>query len=421
LVSNIDIFSGPETFLEVPQRLPDTSFFNSHLHLNLFILFAKWILIEGKMRALFSMLFGVGLLLMAEHAEQNRRSAQLPDIYLRRNMWLCVFGFLHGSLIWAFDILLPYGLSGLLILYPCRRLKARVLLAAGILVTLASSLLLPVFLGTAGDTDLAQRAQSIEATQRQGGRLTEEQHTVLQQWQNLKAAHATVVPPLDGDPIQHFSYTAMVLTQLRAYVTEPFGSEVFIVMESVGGMLLGMGLYKIGFLTAECSWATYIKSATYGLLFSAPFYVLGVWKIYKSGFDFIAIERWLYLPYEVLKIPAAVGVIALLMLFIKSGIAKPIQNAFAAVGRTALSNYILTSLLCQYIFLWGRWQYFGKLTYAEHHLVMIGIWSINVMVSTFWLRLFRFGPMEWLWRSLTYWKLQPLCINGNHVSSPAFN
>jgi uncharacterized protein len=202
LVSNIDIFSGPEIFFEVPQGLPDTSFINTHLHLNLFILFSKWIFTEGKMRALFSMLFGVGLLLMTERSARNGRSAQLPDIYLRRNIWLCVFGFLHGSLIWAIDILLPYGLSGLLVLYPCRRLKASTLLIAGTLVTVISSPLLPVFFGTVGDIDLSRRAQSIEAIRQQGIHLNEEQHTVLQQWQNLKVTHATVLPSRDGGPAQ---------------------------------------------------------------------------------------------------------------------------------------------------------------------------------------------------------------------------
>ena len=117
LVSNIDIFAGPETFYEIPQGLPDTSFINSHLHLNLLILFSKWIFTEGKMRALFSMLFGVGLLLMTERSTQSGRAAQLQDIYLRRNLRLCVFGLLHGALIWLGDILLGYGLSGLVRLY----------------------------------------------------------------------------------------------------------------------------------------------------------------------------------------------------------------------------------------------------------------------------------------------------------------
>ncbi len=90
LFSNIDIFSGPETFFELPQGLPDTTFMNAHLHPNLLVLFFKWITTEGKARFLFSILFGVGLCLMTERAERMDRTGSLADIYLRRNLWLCV-------------------------------------------------------------------------------------------------------------------------------------------------------------------------------------------------------------------------------------------------------------------------------------------------------------------------------------------
>ena len=91
LFSNIDIFSGPETFFELPQGLPDTTFMNAHLHLNLLLLFFKWITTEGKARFLFSILFGVGLCLMTERAERMDRTGSLADIYLRRNLWLCLY------------------------------------------------------------------------------------------------------------------------------------------------------------------------------------------------------------------------------------------------------------------------------------------------------------------------------------------
>src|SRR5258708_30658651 len=101
---------------------------------------------------IFSMLFGAGLLLMTGRAERNGQALQMGDIYLRRNMWLALFGFLHGLLIWTGDILLTYALSALLVLYPCRKLKTQTLFVAGLVLTLAlSSYMLPSFLGTTGD------------------------------------------------------------------------------------------------------------------------------------------------------------------------------------------------------------------------------------------------------------------------------
>src|SRR5258708_14848260 len=98
------------------------------------------------------------------------------------------------------------------------------------------------------------------------------------------------------------------------------------------------------------------------------------------------------------------------MIIIKSGILRRTQLALAAVGRTALSNYILTSFLCQFIFLWGPWKLFGRIDYLDRHLVMLGVWAVNIIGSVLWLKAFEYGPMEWLWRSLTYAKVQPMRV-----------
>jgi uncharacterized protein len=408
LFSNMDIFSGPETFFELPQGLPDTTFMNAHLHLNLLLLLFKWITTEGKARFVFSMLFGVGLCLMTERAERMDRTGSLADIYLRRNFWLCVFGLLHGTLLWPGDILLSYGLAGLLVLYPCRKLGARTLLILGGLVTCVSSLFLPYFLGTAGDIDLSRQGQAVVGARQAGAALTRDQVKIEEQWHALQAAHAVVVPPLDGGRSQAQPYLATVASQLHALFTELLISRGFVVLEAVGGMLFGMGLYKIGFLMAKYSWRTYVWCACFGLLFSVPIYVTGMWKVYQNQFDFITAEIWLYLPYETLKLISGIGMISILMLFIKSNLFRGVKIALAAVGQMALTNYILTSLVCQWLFLWSPWALYGKLTYLQHHLVMSCVWVLNIAVSLLWLRSFQFGPLEWVWRSLTYWKFQPI-------------
>ncbi len=408
LFSNIDIFSGPETLFELPQGLPDTTFMNAHLHLNLLLLFFKWITTEGKARFLFSMLFGVGLCLMTERNERTDSTGSLADIYLRRNFWLCVLGLLHGILVWAGDILLTYGLAGLLILYPCRKLGARTLLIVGGFLTCVSSLLLPYFLGTAGDIDLSRQGQAVVGARQAGAALTRDQVKIEEQWHALQAAHAVVVPPRDGGRTQAQPYLATVSGQFHAFSTELLISRGFVVLEAVGGMLFGMGLYKIGFLMAKYSWRTYVWSAFFGLLPSIPIYGIAMWKVYRNQFNFITAEIWLYLPYETLKLISGIGMLSILVLFIKSNLLRGVKTALAAVGQMALTNYILTSLACQWLFLWSPWALYGKLTYLQHHLVMSCVWVLNIAVSLLWLRSFQFGPLEWAWRSLTYWKLQPI-------------
>jgi uncharacterized protein len=91
----------------------------------------------------------------------------------------------------------------------------------------------------------------------------------------------------------------------------------------------------------------------------------------------------------------------------------PLQQALAAVGRTALSNYLFTSVVCQFLFKWGPWKLYGALEYYQQVYVVACVWAVNIAASVLWLRLFSFGPLEWLWRSLTYWKLQPLSVERN--------
>lgn len=99
------------------------------------------------------------------------------------------------------------------------------------------------------------------------------------------------------------------------------------------------------------------------------------------------------------------------MLIVKRGILLELQRPRAAVGRTALSNYLLTSILCQTIFIWGPWKLFGKLEYYQLMCVVFGVWAFNLIASSLWLWKFLYGPFEWAWRSLTYAKVQPFRIH----------
>jgi uncharacterized protein len=98
----------------------------------------------------------------------------------------------------------------------------------------------------------------------------------------------------------------------------------------------------------------------------------------------------------------------MVMIAAKSGVLRSLQRAFAAVGQTALTNYLLTTVLCQFIFIWGPWKLYGKLEYYQLEYVVFLVWATNLIVSPIWLRIFQFGPAEWMWRSLTYVKLQPM-------------
>jgi uncharacterized protein len=348
--------------------------------------------------------------MMSERAERRGHALLFGDIYLRRNMWLVLFGFLHGSLVFTGDILLPYGLSALLVLYPCRKLGPKTLFIVGAtLLLLVSSLMLPFFLGTAGDVSLNKQVSALAAKRKQGKDLTPAEQHLEAQWRTRVASQAVTGQAIEASiAASHNPYSEQVREHLSLYTSMSVDFWEFLIVESVGAMLLGMALFKIGFLTARHRYSTYLRVSIAGFVLSAPFYVWGVIRSYETGFFFYTVEKYLFLPYEATRWTSTFGLLGILMIIIKSGAFRRTQRALAAVGRTALSNYILTSLLCQFVFLWGPWKLFGRIDYLDRHLVMLGVWAVNIIASVLWLKAFEHGPIEWVWRSLTYAKLQPL-------------
>ena len=103
--------------------------------------------------------------------------------------------------------------------------------------------------------------------------------------------------------------------------------------------------------------------------------------------------------------------VAAIMIFIKSGHMMILQRSFAAVGQMAFTNYILQTIICNIIFLGFGFAMFGKLQRFELDYIVLAIWIFQLIASPIWLKYFRFGPLEWFWRSLTYWQKQPLKRN----------
>jgi uncharacterized protein len=113
------------------------------------------------------------------------------------------------------------------------------------------------------------------------------------------------------------------------------------------------------------------------------------------------------MTYNLGRVFVTLGHVAVIMLFIKSGIQMILQRALAAVGQMAFTNYIMQTLICNFIFLGFGFSLFGRLERHELYYIVFSVWVFQLIVSPIWLHYFRFGPLEWLWRSLTYWQRQP--------------
>jgi uncharacterized protein len=314
-------------------------------------------------------------------------------------------------LLWHGDILFMYGVVGLIALYPLRKLKPKTLICTGTFISLVFASYAGLnFFGSITDWTMHAQVATITLQQKAGQPASEEQQRVLQAWDERVKSHAFTPESIQAE-IEHVKrpYWQGVGARLYSYIGTGSASWNFWgFTDTLSMMLIGMGLLKLGFLTGERPYKTYAWAAAGGFLISAPIYLNGLWKAYQSGFDFLVIDTWLLAPYFVAREAGTLAVTALAVMLIKSGWLGGAQRALARVGKMALTNYLLTTLLCRIVFTWGPWALYGKLEYYQLHYVVFAIWGVNLLLSALWLRAFQFGPMEWVWRSLTYLKLQPM-------------
>jgi len=380
-----------------------------HWRLDTTLWFLRWILAEGKMRALFSMLFGAGVILMTGRAEARGAGVRTADIYTRRNMWLLLFGMLHCYFIWNGDILYFYASSALIFLFPMRHLKPKTLLWVGSIV-LAFNTLLVNGGQTAGIYFTRHKAAEAIAAQTAHKTLTDEQKSAIESSKKMEDRWRPSEKTRYKDIADHHGYGKAFI----ADAPDGFQGETIAPYAGFGDwlgmMLFGMALFRNGFFSLKLSTKTYVLFAVIGLGVSWPLIAIGAYHAWKGGFDQLRTFLWLQIPYDVGRVAGALGTAAVLLLMVRFGVFKWLLARCAAVGQMALTNYILTSTTMRLIFVWSPLHWYGYLDYYKVYELVIAMWIVNLTLSTIWLRYFRFGPVEWCWRSLTYWKRQPMLI-----------
>ena len=415
LVLNINYFAAPG----VADDIPYEAFSSPHGLANLITLYVKWIFFEGKMRGLFSMLFGAGVVLMTRRAEQRGAAQEVADIYLRRNMLLLVFGLLHGLLIWNGDILFDYALAALLFLYPLRKLSARTLFLTGTFLSLVVATGAGVAYYDIGhNISVLHQAAAVAERQHAGLPVTEAQKKIVKESQKTVEEHRPTAARFQKKiAAANQGYLESVAVRGKDFAAGFFHEHILLMVDWLSAMMIGMALVKTGFLTGKLPYRTYILTALLGGAISIPLYVVGLSKVVASHLDFLIIDEFLFAPYYVTRQAGMLAIAAVLVIIIKSGRLRTSQRLLAAVGQTALTNYLMTSVICQFIFVWGPWKLYGHLEYYQLNYVTAGIWALNLIFSPLWLRVFAFGPMEWVWRSLTYLEAQPMRLRQRAVKA----
>lgn len=185
------------------------------------------------------------------------------------------------------------------------------------------------------------------------------------------------------------------------------GYYLYFFWDVVGMMLIGMGLLKLGVLTGDRSTRFYVTMMMAGYAIGILVNVYETRLLIDNNFDVLIVAK-ANLTYDLGRLPMTFGHIGLLSLVCRMSWLNWLTNSLAAVGRMALTNYIMHSVVCAIIFTGIGFSMFGKLQRYELYYVVGAIWLAQLIISPIWLKHYRFGPLEWLWRSLTYMQRQPL-------------
>jgi len=372
---------------------------------------AVWVMnnlfFEGTMRGLFSMLFGAGIILLTSRAEARGGGLEVADIYYRRTLWLFLFGVVHAWLIlWIGDILYWYGIAGLF-LFAMRKLSPRTLIVLGALTLIS---VIPKHAYELANTSEAwDEAQAAQLILDNDGELNDDQQEAIESWQSIveekKHTPEQIESAIEG---KHGNYFSIIASQASLLVL--FQSTLFYLYnfwDAIGTMLIGMGLLKLGILSGQRSNRFYLMTMLVGYGIGLTVNAYETRLIVESNFDILTMLQ-ASLTYDMGRIPVTLGHMSLILLICKSGLLSGLMRRLAAVGRMALTNYVTHSLIFVVVFTGLGFSLYGELERYQLYYVVIGTWLLQLLISPIWLKHFRFGPLEWLWRSLTYWKPQPM-------------
>ncbi len=375
LIMNIQSFAMPSSAYNNPLAFGDLSGFNK----------ITWILshlfADQKFMSIFSILFGAGIILITEKKELLTGSSL--KLHYTRNLILLLMGLLHAHLVWYGDILVAYALCSFIV-YPLRKLSPRKLLITGLLIVSVPSFLNGLFQFSLPFMP-ASELQDLRLDWAPTNELIEQEITAF------------------TDSIS----SQIKINSQQALFLETFVFFIQFLWRAGGLMLVGMALYRWGVLSAERSRSFYLKSAFYSLIVGFPIVIYGIYMNFAMNWDFqysmftgSQFNYWgsLFIAY---------GYISLIMVFAQSDNYDTIKKRLASIGQMALTNYIMHSFIGVLIFFGIGFGLFGKIDRSLQILFVGIIWIFQYLASEKWLNSYKFGPLEWVWRSLTYGKKQP--------------
>jgi uncharacterized protein len=353
----------------------------------------NFVLVDSKMRGMFSMLFGASTLLVMERATAGGRSAARS--HYARMGWLFVFGLIHYYLIWFGDILTLYASCGLL-LYFFRNVSIKALLIWAAAFFVVSELYLLSGWATFALAEAGRLPPDVQAGLAEGlAELNREMGPSSPAYAEDVALYRSGAGPIYGERFGELAI--MPLVQIAQFM-----------WETMALMLIGMALFKSRMLTGEWDAARYRKWAIGSFLIAVPPLAGLVWYQMNSGYSVASVfgsSLGLSAPFDIVM---TIGWAALIMLAITRWLGPAAVARLAAAGQMAFTNYLTTSIVMVFIFYGFGLGLFGQVSRPGLYLFCFGMWAAMLLWSKPWLARFHYGPLEWLWRSLSRGALQKM-------------
>jgi uncharacterized protein len=371
LLMNVRLFAEPAALYFNPTALGEPTRLD-------FVLWASTFLVADlKFLTIFALLFGAGILLMSDRIAAV--GGEPGPVHYRRMGWLLLFGLIHAYLLWEGDILVLYAVCGA-VAFPARRLNTPLLFTVAAVVFALGSALTFVL----------------------GATLASAPPEVLEEWNE---GFWRPSPSRVANEIAAFQ--AGWLTQLpwraqRAWEFQMFDMWLMDVWRVTGLMLAGMGLCRLGVLSGSRSRRFYLRLALIGFATGLPLVWWGLQRSRASGWSlhdaYFVASQWNYWG----SVPVAFGWMGLILFVWRSGAVRSMLTRLAAVGRMAFTSYIAQTILCTAIFYGTGAGLFGRIGRAGQLAIVMLIWGLLLVSAPLWLARFHVGPLEWLWRRLTY-------------------
>ncbi len=373
-----------------------------------------WYIVDGvfdsTQRGMFSILFGAGIILFITRLEKRLPGTQPAEYFFRRQLWLLLYGLINVFvLLFSGDILYAYALCGML-LFAFIRLSPKKLFIAAFICFLLS--IARENKNLYQDKSIINKGESIALSDTSTEKLNAIQYEELEKMQAFKNENS------HEEKTKEFEKTVS-MTRGSFWDMYKIQSEEGVAGQTIGFysffwelvflMLLGMGFYKTGIITATHPFKTYWLLFIIGFGIGLPLSYFHLQQEIHFGFNRYEITKSTLFGFrQIHRFFRTMGFLGLIMLLYKAGWIKWFFNLMRPVGQMAFTNYLAQSIICGIIFYGIGFGMFGRLQRYELYYVMGAIWIFQIIFSNMWLKYYRFGPLEWAWRSLTYWKRQPM-------------